>query len=78
MPPGCSVPFRHVGEEGSAQLYYEWVSAVKRTVPPERLLVFDVKEGWGPLCRFLDLPVPEGEPFPRVNDKAKMKLTHAG
>jgi len=40
---------------------------VKRTIPPERLLVFDVKQGWEPLCGFLGVPVPEGA-FPRVND----------
>ncbi len=39
---------------------------VKRFVPPERLLVYDVKEGWEPLCRFLGVDVPD-EPFPRVN-----------
>ena len=41
---------------------------VKRTVPPERLLVWSVTEGWGPLCEFLELPVPE-EPFPHINDR---------
>ena len=40
---------------------------VKATVPPERLLVWSVTEGWGPLCEFLDLPIPS-EPFPHVND----------
>jgi hypothetical protein len=35
-----------------------------------------VKEGWGPLCKFLDLPVPN-EPFPRVNDVAEMKSRFA-
>jgi hypothetical protein len=39
---------------------------VKAAVAPERLLVFDVKEGWEPLCAFLGVPVPD-TPFPRVN-----------
>ncbi len=39
------------------------------TIDPARLLVFDVREGWAPLCRFLDVPVPD-EPFPRLNDTA--------
>jgi hypothetical protein len=43
---------------------------VRETIAPERLLVFDVKEGWGPLCAFLDVPVPEHEPFPRANETA--------
>jgi hypothetical protein len=41
---------------------------VKATVPAERLLVWNVGEGWGPLCEFLELPVP-GEPLPHVNDR---------
>jgi hypothetical protein len=27
----------------------------------------DLGEGWGPLCKFLGVPVPD-EPFPRTND----------
>lgn len=45
---------------------------VKRRVPPERLLVYEVKEGWGPLCEFLGVPEPD-EPFPRLNDTAQMR-----
>jgi hypothetical protein len=44
------------------------IEEVKRTVPPERLLVYDVKQGWEPLCQFLGVPVPKDKPFPRVND----------
>lgn len=44
--------------------------AVKETVPAARLLVFDVKQGWAPLCDFLGMDVPEG-PFPRTNDRAE-------
>jgi hypothetical protein len=43
---------------------------VRRTVPPERLLVFEAREGWEPLCRFLGVPIPEGIPFPHLNDTA--------
>ena len=32
---------------------------VKRNVPPERLLLWSVSEGWEPLCEFLEVPVPE-------------------
>jgi Sulfotransferase domain len=44
------------------------VSAVKAAIPPERLLVFEVKEGWDPLCEFLELPVPPIA-FPATNKK---------
>jgi hypothetical protein len=47
---------------------------VKRVVPPDRLLVYEVREGWGPLCSFLGVPVPEGKPFPHVNDAEEFRL----
>ena len=40
---------------------------VQETVPADRLLVWEPEDGWGPLCKFLELPVPDA-PFPRVND----------
>ena len=36
-------------------------------VPADRLLVWEVTEGWEPLCRFLDVQEPD-TPFPRLND----------
>ena len=42
---------------------------VKRVVPPERLLVWEVSDGWEPLCAFLDVPVPD-QPLPHANDRA--------
>lgn len=58
----------------------EWLEAqyeahndlVKSKVPAERLLVFNVKEGWEPLCTFLGKEVP-AEPFPHVNDSDTLK-----
>ena len=44
--------------------------AVRSTIPPGQLLIYEVKQGWEPLCEFLDAPVPD-EPFPRTNDRAE-------
>lgn len=44
----------------------------RRKVPPERLLVYDVREGWAPLCDFLGVEVPD-EPFPHLNDTREMR-----
>jgi hypothetical protein len=43
---------------------------VKAAVPPDRLLVWEVGEGWEPLCEFLDVPVPDG-PLPHANDRGE-------
>ena len=59
------------GKEESIRFYKDWVQHVKDTVPKDRLLVFEVKEGWEPLCKFLNIPEPN-EPFPRVNDTPSM------
>jgi len=60
------------GEDEAVRFYNEWTKEVKNSVPADRLLIFDVKQGWQPLCNFLNLPVPE-KPFPNVNDSQEMK-----
>ena len=52
--------------------YRAYIEEVKAAVPPERLLVFQVTEGWAPLCRFLGMPEPS-EPFPGLNSRPAIK-----
>jgi hypothetical protein len=40
--------------------------AVRRVIPAERLLTYEVAQGWAPLCAFLEVPIPDG-PMPKVN-----------
>ena len=40
---------------------------VKEHVTAGRLLVYEVREGWGSLCEFLEVEVPKDEPFPHLN-----------
>lgn len=41
---------------------------IMATVPADKLLVFDVKDGWEPLCAFLGVEVPDTS-FPRANSR---------
>ena len=50
-------------------VFNDHIAEVKRVVPAEKLLVYEVKEGWEPLCAFLGVPVPD-KPFPRLNDSS--------
>ena len=59
-------------KELTIQRFQEHIEEVKATIPPERLLVFQVKDGWEPLCRFLNKPIPDC-PFPKVNEKKEMQ-----
>jgi hypothetical protein len=43
---------------------------VRRTIPRDRLLIYETGQGWEPLCRFLGLPVPP-TPFPNENSRAE-------
>ena len=47
-------------------IYNAHNAAVIAAVPPDRLLIYDVATGWGPLCEFLGLAVPD-RPFPHAN-----------
>jgi hypothetical protein len=50
---------------------------VRRRVPAERLLVYEVAQGWEPLCRFLGVPVP-ATPMPQTNSTEEFVRRRAG
>ncbi|KAK0752869.1 hypothetical protein B0T18DRAFT_335703, partial [Schizothecium vesticola] len=47
--------------------YREHYDTVRGLVPPERLLEYQLGDGWSPLCEFVGRPVPD-VPFPKVNE----------
>ena len=51
-------------------VFREHIAAVKAAVPADRLLVYEVSQGWQPLCAFLNRPVPDMA-FPKTNQKAE-------
>ena len=52
--------------------YHRHVELVRGSLPPERLLVYDVAEGWAPLCRFLEVPTPT-RPMPKANSREEFQ-----
>jgi len=55
--------------ENGLAAYRRRTEEVREALPADRLLVFDVAEGWQPLCEFLEVDVPD-EPFPHHNLRA--------
>src|SRR3712207_6866830 len=51
-----------LSREALVKVFETHVAEVRAYVPADRLLVYNVEEGWEPLCRFLDVAVPT-EPF---------------
>ncbi len=58
----------HTDRDSAISAYRRNNEKVRETVPPERLLVFNVADGWEPLCAFLGVPVPD-TPFPRSHPR---------
>lgn len=46
--------------------YRQHNERVRQTIAPERLLEYNVRQGWEPLCTFLDFDVPQSD-FPHLN-----------
>jgi hypothetical protein len=60
---------RYHDREVALASYQRHNEEVRRALPADRLLVFDVADGWEPLCAFLGVPVPDA-PFPHHNLRA--------
>ena len=63
FPAGMSPP-------ALAEAFTAHNDAVKAAIPPRNLLVYEVKQGWEPLCAFLGKPVPS-EVFPKTNNRVE-------
>jgi hypothetical protein len=63
---------RFSDKDHAIEVFHNHNRQVVRTVDPDNLLVYDVTQGWEPLCRFLGVDVPP-EDFPHVNDTASMR-----
>jgi hypothetical protein len=63
---------RFTDRDHAIAVYEQHARDVRTALSPERLLVFNVAEGWGPLCEFLDVAEPL-TPFPRLNDAGSMR-----
>lgn len=44
------------------------IAYLERTVPKDKLVYFDVRDGWEPLCKTLRMQVPNGVDFPKINE----------
>ena len=58
-------------KESARIVYYEHIERVKKVIPSDKLLIYEINKGWEPLCEFLNVDLPE-MPFPKVNDTAEM------
>lgn len=72
-----SVPFPLPGQikRDAIASYEEHNRKVRAVVPPHRLLEYNVKDGWEPLCNFLDVEdCPSHKPFPKSNSARAVQI----
>ncbi|KAK4163708.1 hypothetical protein QBC43DRAFT_212270 [Cladorrhinum sp. PSN259] len=66
---GPGETLREAVECRAEQVMRDHHSAIKGLVPPQKLLLYSIEEGWAPLCKFLKKPIPD-TPFPHANAAA--------
>ena len=63
---------KFMDKEFAKKVWEDHIKAVKAYVSQEKLLVYDVRDGWGPICEFLNVPEPT-EQLPHLNKKENFK-----
>ncbi|WAX76378.1 sulfotransferase family protein [Streptomyces sp. KMM 9044] len=63
---------RFSDKDHAIKVYHRRNQEIMDAVPADNLLVYDVKQGWEPLCAFLGTGAPAAE-FPHVNTTANMR-----
>jgi len=63
---------RFEDEAYAKEVFFKHIEEVKANVPADQLLVYDVRDGWGPLCEFLGVPAPT-EDLPHLNKRESFK-----
>jgi hypothetical protein len=58
---------RFQDKEWMRQMYHERIETIKREVPSDRLVYWELGDGWAPLADALDVDVPDA-PFPHLHD----------
>ena len=69
-----------VRDEAATKAAYERHNAeVRASVPASQLVDWQPRDGWGPICTRLGMPVPD-EAFPHTNTRAEMRarISEAG
>lgn len=62
-------------KQKAIEIYRRHEADVRATIPAGQLLLYNISDGWEPLCEFLGVPVPEA-PFPQANSRKEFIDRH--
>jgi Sulfotransferase domain len=72
------IPLPDQDEATAIASYEEHNRRVRATIPPKQLLEYDVRQGWTPLCEFLEITnCPTETPFPKTNSARSVQVQAA-
>ena len=67
-------PLPDQNKEASIAEYEKHNANVRATIPKDRLLEYSVKDGWEPLCEFLEISDCPQTPFPKTNSARSVQV----
>jgi hypothetical protein len=70
-------PLPPQNKQASIASYEEHNRRVRATIPSDKLLEYSVKDGWNPLCNFLEINNCPDTPFPRTNTARSVQVQAA-
>jgi hypothetical protein len=69
-----SIPKIHQNKESAIESYEEHNRMIRELIPSDRLLEYSVKQGWKPLCDFLEIGDCPDRPFPKTNSARSVQV----
>ena len=79
VPEGMAMSLEEAvqgGPDTAVNFFTDWAADVVRSVPESQLLVFDPRDGWAPLCRFLGVKEVPAGPYPFLNEGSRLDKAH--
>ena len=67
-------PLPPISKEHAIASYEEHNRRVRELIPADRLLEYNVKQGWAPLCQFLEIDTCPQTPFPKTNSALSLRV----
>jgi len=68
------LPLPPQNKEAAIASYEAHNQRLRELIPPERLLEYNVKQGWEPLCQFLEISECPTSPFPKTNSARSVQV----
>ncbi|GAX22412.1 hypothetical protein FisN_14Hh025 [Fistulifera solaris] len=70
----AKLPLPDQNREAAIASYEEHNKRVRELIPADRLLEYNVKQGWEPLCQFLNIAQCPDTPFPKTNSARSVQV----